>query len=556
MPSPQEFAASIKAKYPQYAEIPDDELVTRTLDKHPVYRDRITPPEPQPAQATTPEAPQSMGLGAMASSAVSNLPGSALQFAKDVTAPIHSPIETAKGLGGLAAGVVQNRVREAKNFALGSDEPAGENEKKLEALVSFIGERYGGLENIKRTVAEDPAGFLADIAGLAMGGGGLAVKAAGTAGKLGSLASKVGKVGRAIDPARLASAGAKRAGRAASTAVSEVLGLTTGASAAPIKVAFRSGKQGGAKGKAFLESIKGNVPMDQVVEQAREAVGNMHTAKMEAYRTGLGSAFKDTAQKPIDFGKVASTADKAMGQGQFKGVNISESTSAVRTKIQSRLEQWKNLDPAEFHTVEGMDALRKSIGDVVDSAPFGTPERRLANEVYFAVRKSVEAQAPGYGKVLKGYHEASKHLKDLERGLSLGKSAATETALRKLQAVMRNDVTSAYGKRGEYAKQLTESGAANLEPTLAGQALQPWTPRALASRVGSLGTGVAGASGMISPYALPLVAGASPRVVGMGAHRAGQASRPLAKLAELMAKLPQGTGQASFQAGRAARESR
>ena len=177
-------------------------------------------------------------------------------------------------------------------------------------------------------------------------------------------------------------------GQAASTAVSEVLGLTTGASAAPIKVAFRSGRQGGAKGKAFLESIKGNVPMDQVVEQAREAVGNMHTAKMEAYRTGLGSAFKDTAQKPIDFGKVASTADKAMGQGRFKGVNISESTSAVRTKIQSRLEQWADLDPSEFHTVEGMDALRKSIGDVVDSAPFGAPERRLANEVYFAVRKS------------------------------------------------------------------------------------------------------------------------------------------------------------------------
>ena len=40
MPSPQEFAASIKAKYPQYAEIPDDELVTRILDKHPVYRDK------------------------------------------------------------------------------------------------------------------------------------------------------------------------------------------------------------------------------------------------------------------------------------------------------------------------------------------------------------------------------------------------------------------------------------------------------------------------------------------------------------------------------------
>ena len=55
MPSPQQFAASIKAKYPQYAEIPDDELVTRILDKHPVYRDQITQPEPQPQQAIAPQ---------------------------------------------------------------------------------------------------------------------------------------------------------------------------------------------------------------------------------------------------------------------------------------------------------------------------------------------------------------------------------------------------------------------------------------------------------------------------------------------------------------------
>ena len=78
MPSPQEFAASIKAKYPQYAEIPDDELVTRILDKHPVYRDRVSQPQAAPAEVATPEAPQSMGLGEMASSAVGNLPGSAL----------------------------------------------------------------------------------------------------------------------------------------------------------------------------------------------------------------------------------------------------------------------------------------------------------------------------------------------------------------------------------------------------------------------------------------------------------------------------------------------
>ena len=235
---------------------------------------------------------------------------------------------------------------------------------------------------------------------------------------------------------------------------------------------------------------------------------------MEAYRTGMGSAFKESSQKPIDFGKVAETADKAMGQGQFKGVNISESTSAVRTKIKSRLAEWKDLDPAEFHTVEGMDALRKSIGDVVDSAPYGTPERRLANEVYFTVRKSIEAQAPEYGKVLKNYHEASKHLKDLEQGLSLGKSARSETALRKLQAVMRNDVTSAYGKRAEYAKELAGAGAENLEASLAGvRRCNHGHPGGFDPTVTGAGAIGAGAAGGMSAAALPaILAASSPRL--------------------------------------------
>ena len=39
-----------------------------------------------------------------------NIPGSAAQFAKDITAPIHSPIQTGKGIYGLAKGLVQMLV--------------------------------------------------------------------------------------------------------------------------------------------------------------------------------------------------------------------------------------------------------------------------------------------------------------------------------------------------------------------------------------------------------------------------------------------------------------
>jgi hypothetical protein len=42
----QEFAQSIKAKYPQYNDIPDAELGQRMLTKYPQYQDLITPDQP------------------------------------------------------------------------------------------------------------------------------------------------------------------------------------------------------------------------------------------------------------------------------------------------------------------------------------------------------------------------------------------------------------------------------------------------------------------------------------------------------------------------------
>src|ERR1700687_39081 len=39
--SPTEFAQQIKAKYPDYASVPDAELATKMLEKYPEYRDRV-----------------------------------------------------------------------------------------------------------------------------------------------------------------------------------------------------------------------------------------------------------------------------------------------------------------------------------------------------------------------------------------------------------------------------------------------------------------------------------------------------------------------------------
>ena len=691
----QQFAQSIKTKYPQYAQMEDEQLVTQVIAKHPQYESQLAEPAaPQANQA-------SMGGGMLtgAMETVKNIPGSAAQFAKDITAPIHSPVQTAKGIGGLAKGLVQ---------MLAPGEQG--SEENVRNVGRFLAERYGGMDEILKTLRTDPVGIAADIGGLLTGGAGLAVKGAATAGRVAAASRATGRVGRAlqsgaqtagavarragdvakqagraIDPARAAAKVGSAVGRGAGNAVAEVLGLTTGATATPIKVAFEAGREGG--GRMFAQSMRGKVPLDDVVEQAREALGNMHKRKMSDYREGISKAFSgrpargnttsvlpeeareaiswrraegeyyprrfepihevkdwekverivksaldgnevqpflidgnpgngnlltgthraaandilrdlgeteipfvslddlppqarnrineyvevedfrshgiddvfdeiypktkpvttDTAATPLDFGRVAEQVQEATSGATFKGQDISRSTAQVRSQIGELFDRWGKLDPAQFHTVEGLDALRKAVGDVMDSTEFGTPARRTANQVYAAVRKAVSDQAPGYADALKQYHEATNHLRDLERDLSLGNKAATATALRKLQAVMREDVASAYGARAGYARELEGAGAAGLREGLAGQAMSTLAPRGLARGVAGAG---AGAGVALQPAMLPLLAGASPRLVGEASLLAGRGS---GKLAQYLGQLPSVTPQISFQAGRAGR---
>ena len=117
----------------------------------------------------------------VAQSAVRNIPSSAGRFVRDITAPIHSPIETGKGLYGLAKGLVQMVIPGEQG-----------SEQNARAVGDFLKERYGGVDAIKRTIATDPVGIAADVAGVVTGGAGLAVKAAGTAGKVGRVAGRCG----------------------------------------------------------------------------------------------------------------------------------------------------------------------------------------------------------------------------------------------------------------------------------------------------------------------------------------------------------------------------
>jgi hypothetical protein len=117
---------------------------------------------------------------------VKNIPGSAMQLIDDTTYPIRHPFNTLGAIASLAKGGVEK-------FSPGVQE----NEATVDAVWNALVERYGGMENLKKTLQEDPVGLLSDVVGITTGGAVIAAKAGGNAAKIANI---VGDAAKAIDP--------------------------------------------------------------------------------------------------------------------------------------------------------------------------------------------------------------------------------------------------------------------------------------------------------------------------------------------------------------------
>lgn len=450
---------------------------------------------------------------------VSNIPSSAAGFAKDIVQPVLHPIETAENLGQLGKGVLQKL-----GVVSGTDA-----EKYADAVGKFLKDRYGSVDAVRKTLENDPVGLAADVSMVLSGGGTATARLPGAAGRVGRIAAEAGA---ALDPLRPVAAAAKPIGKVAAAVIGDV-GTHTGRES--VEAAFQAGREGGAKGQAFQQQLRGQAPLREAVDEARQAVGNIRQERGRLYRDEMA---KMGGGRPLNFDKVDEALVNITKVGTFKGQVLDASTQAIREKIAQTVQEWRMLDPLEYHTAEGLDALKRKIGmEILDRTEFGTPERKIAGEAYDAVRKTIIAERPEYGKIMEAYEQASEQIKEIDKTLSTNPNASVDTALRKLQSVLRNNVNSNFGRRRELAEFLVNAGAPHLMEKLAGQALSAWTPRGLGKVVGAeiLGwfTGTPG----LGVATLPFL---SPRIVGEGAYYAGKASKaPI---------LP--TARGAFQAGR------
>ena len=447
--------------------------------------------------------------------AAKNLPSSLANLAGGVVEAVTNPLETADTITKIGAGVLQNVLPESLVQYIGEDKASRDLANRV---GKFYVDRYGSIDGFKRALAEDPAGVLGDVATI-LGGTGVALRAGGAA----NVAEQVSKASQFIEPL---SAATKATAAATGGAVSGILGRTTGVGAAPISEAFTSGLAGGERAARFREGMRsGNV--ENILQDAKQNLSFLRQSRNQQYAKGMKTI--EEAKAPLSFKGIDEALDAAIQRVTFKGQVTNKAAADAVSKAVRAVEAWKGLDPAEFHTPIGMDALKQQLGGIIDELPMEARNaRETINQIYNAVKTDIVKQAPVYSQVMKGYSEATDLIREIEKTLSLKPNASVDTQIRKLSSVMRNNVNTNFGQRAKLIEEL--EGKPNiLKAPLAGAALSDITPKGIqGATMGLTGIGAYGVGG------LPVVAGtavaSSPRLIGEAAHAAGMAARPFASI--------------------------
>jgi hypothetical protein len=484
---------------------------------------------PKPAEKSKP-----MGYGEMVGQAITNIPSSAGNLVSGLYHAVTNPVQTVSGIMDVAAGGLQNAMPKSVVDFVNKFESNPEAAQRAVIAANEAGgalkQRYGSVEGIKNTIATDPVGAMADLSTLITGAGGLArggaiglnaiPKSAASLKTVSGLNTAADILGKAADVTNPVNAMVNLPSKAydlAGALTKQGLALKTGVGTEPITQAVKAGQEGNA---TFLENMRGQVPITQVLDDAKTNLAKMNSEKQAEYRSGMGNVKNDTSV--LDFAGIDKAIKDAENMAYFKGKIKDKTAAKVLDDIKTKVADWKKSDPAEYHTPEGMDNLKQSLWE--DFGKLGMEEKTAystGKQVYDAVKKEISNQAPEYSKVMKNYTEATEQIKEIERALSLGQKASADTAMRKLQSLMRNNVNTNYGQRLELAKQLETMGGNEMMPALAGQALNQFTPRGLQRVSAAPEALLAYGAGGPALAAVDLAA-SSPRLVGEASYKYGQ----------------------------------
>lgn len=337
----------------QVAEFPDgtDQAVIDAAVKRDFFGGTQSP-TPQPAGAGMPWMD-------VASQAMKNIPQSAVGYGKALVQPFLHPADTMNSIGSLIEG------------GLGTSAPANKQGDidKLNQFRGMLADRYGGYENIKRTIATDPVGSLADASTLLTGGGWMVSKLPGMVGKAGEIASAVG---RAVEPVNLAKQTIVRGAQAV---------IPKGM---PMRL-YESALKPGAPTKAFTR------------EQQLEALQAGLDRGITGTKRGHAKVEETISALQDDIAGMIATGD-AQGRRVDKGI--------VKSALNRSKEYFKDIPGAEGY-LKDIEAIEKSFDGQHGNYIAIEKAQEVKQKIGTMVRKS-------YGQLSTATTEA---LKDIAFGL-------------------------------------------------------------------------------------------------------------------------------------------
>jgi len=507
----------------------DLNIAADPADLSKIHPSDMTPDQVEIASQQTNDNYEEMSAIDVAGRAVTNFPSSFAGVVSDIYTAITNPSDTLNGIlkavygagaekNKLILGSIDSDIAEDVSETLFDNQSTEESIQASSAIAEFYAERYGSLEGLKKAVAEDPASVMADAATVLSAGAGLGSKV----GLPLKATETLAKTASYVDPIMLIGKGVAATGKAGRFGTKFYTGTASGAGVDAVEQAYKSGKEGKASAAAFTGAMRGNIDIQTILTQAKDALLNMKIAKNNQYKANQKSLSAN--KQIITFSGIDDAVTKALNMVVYKGEVINEAGFKAVKAAQKLVNNWKAKNPSDFHTPVDIDQLKQKIYSIVEKQEYGSQARLAVNQIRNGIDKEIKIQSPSYSTMMEDYSRQAGLVEQLEKAFKLGDKASQEAAIRALQQSVRNNLNTGFGMKKQLAENLDSAGGSNILPMAAGSSLNSPVPRGIQGATAVPAAFVANSVGGI-PLMLANVAASSPRFVGEAAFKAGQLSR-------------------------------
>ncbi len=428
--------------------------------------------------------------------------------------PIYDP-EARKQLVEGAKQVGTGLYSKARGLAGYEQDP--EQKAQAEAATNALGEyykgRYGGWENIKRSLAEDPFGTAGDISTVASLGGGALVRGPGVIGKAGQIISKAGEV---TDPLKMVSG----IGKAATTATTVPFWWKSGVTPESLLRAAQAGENVNFQ---FLRHMGGAGRPEEVIDTVSNAITKIADEKNASYQRGMGAL---NANVPVDYTDIMKSWRDQYDNAIHLNKTYDPQTLEALNRVGPEIYRWTSQPNVPgANSVYDVDKLKRLVSNIRSDYPVGSPAFKALTDIRKSIYNAIETVDPKYAQVMEDYQSRLDELKNLRSVTGVNK----KDLAKQIKTVISAQKTPA-GR--DFIKRLEE-----IEPDLpymiAGQELSEALPYGIRGYLSNMAVG--GAGGIV-PAVVGMVA-SSPKVAGAAQYALGATTRALPKAIEK--KVPQ-----------------